>query len=73
MFSDIIQAAFEARLSHLASRIAVIVADIASKDRALRFIDACRLEGEARGIELLAVGTVLGQGSAKLIHVQGAR
>ena len=59
MFSDIIQAAFEARLSPLVSRIAVIVADIASTERALRFIEACRLEGEARGIQLLEVRTVL--------------
>lgn len=59
MFSDVVQAAFEARLSPLASRIAVIVADIAGKDRAHRFIASCRLEGEARGLQLLDVGTTL--------------
>lgn len=59
MFSDIIQAAFEARLSPLVSRLAVFVADIAGKERALRFIEGCKLEGESRGIALLAVGTVL--------------
>lgn len=59
MFSDIIEAAREARLSSLVSRIAVIVADIAGKERALAFIESCRLEDEAHGIRLLKVGTVL--------------
>lgn len=59
MFSDIIQAAFDAKLSQLVSRIAVIVADIAGKERALDFIESCRLEDEARGLSLLHVGTVL--------------
>jgi hypothetical protein len=59
MIADIIQAAFEAKLSPLVSRIAVIVADIAGTERALRFIEACRLEGEARGLQLLEVRTIL--------------
>ena len=59
MTSAIIQAAFDARLSPLVSRLAVIVAGIAGKARAMRFIEVCKLEGESRGIALLAVGTVL--------------
>jgi len=59
MFSDIIAAASDAKLSQLVSRIAVIVADIAGQERARDFIEACRLEDEARGLELLPVGTVL--------------
>lgn len=63
MFTDVIEAAFEARLSPLASRIAVIVADIDGRTRALRFIAACQLEDEARGIALLDMGTVLKLGT----------
>lgn len=59
LLSDIIQAALEARLSPLVSRVAVIVADIAGPERALGFIQACVREGEGRGLELLDVGTVL--------------
>ena len=59
MFFDIIEAAFEARLSPLTSRIAVIVADIDGKTRALNFVDACRLEDKARSIARLDMGTVL--------------
>lgn len=58
MFSDIIQAAYDAQLSPIVSRIAVIIADIAGKNRALRFIDSCKHEGEARGINLLEMDTV---------------
>lgn len=59
MHSDVTHAAFIARLSPLASRIAAIVAEIAGKERALKYIDACIAECESRGIELLAFGTVL--------------
>jgi hypothetical protein len=57
MVSDILQAAFEAGLSPLVSRIAVVVADISGTERALGFIDACRLEDEAWGTAPLEVGT----------------
>lgn len=59
MLSHIVQAAFEAHLSPLASRIAVLVADLAGTERALGFIAACVRTDEARGIALLDVGTVL--------------
>ena len=55
----IIQTAFEARLSPLAGRVAVIVADIAGSERALRFIKSCRLEDEFRAGRRLNAGAVL--------------
>ena len=68
MPSHVIQAAFDAGLSPLASRVAVIVADLAGSERALRFIDCCTLENEARGIEGLSVGTVLKAGLTSSIE-----
>jgi hypothetical protein len=48
MLSDVAQAASEAGLSPLVVRIALLLADIDGRDRALQFIESCRREDEIR-------------------------
>lgn len=60
MTSDVSKVAQDANLSPIVRRVALVLADIAGEERALRFVEGCKLEDDARRTTRLDVDFVPG-------------